>query len=198
MTILQRLIEQAKSPKGFVGSVMLHIMNVAHRGMNKWLMESGVIKDGDIVLDIGCGGGKMLQSLAKINHRGKIYGIDFSQQAVKDSIKANQADVKKGKIIVRQASVSNIPYPEAFFDTITAFQTHYFWPNLALDVKEVCRVLKKGGQFIIISEIYKINYHMEDYKTKTDIKQLFENIGFQKVDIKEDTKKGWLCIIGIK
>ncbi|MFY0520027.1 hypothetical protein ACOMCU_19700 [Lysinibacillus sp. UGB7] len=45
-------------------------MNVAHRGMNKWLIDSGVIKDGDMVLDIGCVGGETLQSLAKINHLG--------------------------------------------------------------------------------------------------------------------------------
>ncbi len=198
MTLLQRLIEQAKCPKGFVGSAMLHIMNVAHRGMNKWLIDSGVIKDGDMVLDIGCGGGKTLQLMAKINQSGKIYGIDFSQQAVKDSTKANQADVAKGKIIIRQASVSKMPYPEEFFDKITAFQTHYFWPNLAHDVKEVFRVLKNGGQFIIISDIYKINYHMSDYKNEIEIKQLLENIGFKTVDIKEDTKKDWLCIIGVK
>ncbi|WP_438941222.1 hypothetical protein [Lysinibacillus parviboronicapiens] len=50
MTLLQRLIDQAKNPKGFVGSAILQIMNVAHRGMNKWLIDSGTIKDGDIVL----------------------------------------------------------------------------------------------------------------------------------------------------
>ena len=136
---------------------MLRIMNAAHNDMNKCVIESGAIKDGDVVLDIGCGGGKAIQLLSKINQSGKIYGIDFSEQAVKDSTKANKGDAARGKVIVRQASVSNIPYPEAFFDKITAFQTHYFWPNLATDVNEVFRVLKKGGQFMIISEIYKIN-----------------------------------------
>ncbi|MFJ7737399.1 class I SAM-dependent methyltransferase [Lysinibacillus sp. NPDC097287] len=198
MSLLQRLIEQAKNPKGFVGSTMLRIMNAAHSGMTKWVIQSGAIKDGDVVLDIGCGGGKTIQSLSKINRAGKIYGIDFSKQAVKNSIKANKEDVAKGKVIVRKASVSSIPYPDQFFDKITAFQTHYFWPNLASDVKEVFRVLKQGGQFIIISEIYKINYHMKSYKTKIEIQQLFENIGFQTVNIIEDTKKGWLCITGIR
>lgn len=39
---------------------------------------------------------------------------------------------------------------------------------------------------------------MSDYKTKMEIKQLLENIGFKEADIKENTKKGWLCIIGVK
>ncbi|MFJ7733661.1 class I SAM-dependent methyltransferase [Lysinibacillus sp. NPDC097231] len=196
MTILQRLIQQAKKPKGFVGSLMLRIMNMAHSGMNKWLIKNGNVYDGDIVLDIGCGGGKTLQTLSKINPSGKIYGIDFSEQAVKDSIRTNKMDVANGKVIVTQASVSSIPYTDQFFDTITAFQTHYFWPDLGNDVKEVFRVLKRGGKFIIISELYKINYHMNAYKTKSEIKQLFESVGFQSIHMIEN--KGWLCITGTK
>lgn len=198
MTLLQRLIEQAKKPRGFVGSLMLRIMNKAHSGMNTWLIRQEVINDGDIVLDIGCGGGKTLQSLSKINRSGKIYGIDFSEQAVKDSIKTNEMDVANGKVIVTQASVSSIPYSDKFFDKITAFQTHYFWPDLANDVEEVFRVLKDDGKFIIISELYKINYHMIAYKTKPEIKQLLESVGFQTVTIQENTQKGWLCITGVK
>ncbi|MDM5233313.1 class I SAM-dependent methyltransferase [Lysinibacillus pakistanensis] len=198
MALLQRLIEQAKKPNGFVGSVMLRIMNVAHSGMNTWLIKHGDVYDGDIVLDIGCGGGKTLQTLSKMNPAGKIYGIDFSEQAVKDSIKTNKMDVANGKVIVKQASVSNIPYTDQFFDTITAFQTHYFWPDLANDVKEVFRVLKHGGKFIIMSELYKIHYHMKAYKTTSEIEQLFESVGFQKIQIIQNARKGCLCIIGMK
>lgn len=114
MTILQRLIEQAKRPRGLIGSVMLHIMNVAHSGINNWLIQSGAIQNGDVVLDIGCGGGRTIQALSKINRNGKIYGIDFSEQAIRNTMKVNQLDVASGKVTVKQASVSNIPYPEAF------------------------------------------------------------------------------------
>lgn len=51
MTILQKLIQQANQPSGLIGSVMLRIMNVAHRGMTNCLMDSGLMKDGDIVLE---------------------------------------------------------------------------------------------------------------------------------------------------
>ena len=68
-TLLQRLIEQAKQPRGFVGSLMLRIMNKAHSGMNTWLMKQEAVNDGDIVLDIGCGGGKTLQFLSKIESK---------------------------------------------------------------------------------------------------------------------------------
>lgn len=198
MSLLQRLIEQAKIPNGWIGSWMLRIMNIAHRGMNAWFIRQGAINDGDRVLDIGCGGGKTLQILSQLNPNGIIYGIDISSQAVKESIKMNEAQVKNGTVIVKEASVSSIPYEDQFFDAITAFQTHYFWPSLEQDVAEVWRVLKSGGKLIIIAELYKMNYHMAAYQTPAAMKELLERTGFQTVYVTEKSSKGWLCITAIK
>ncbi len=198
MSLLQTLIEQAKKPNGWIGSWMLRMMNIAHRGMYAWLIRQGAINDGDRVLDIGCGGGKILQILSNLNPNGIIYGIDISEQAVKESIKLNEARVASGKVMVKEASVTSIPFEDQFFDAITAFQTHYFWPSLEQDVKEVWRVLKNGGKFIIIAELYKMNYHMEAYQTPAAMKQLLERTGFQTVYVTEKSSKGWLSMTAIK
>lgn len=89
MNLLNRLIEQAKNPDRIVGSFMLRIMNTAHTVMNKWTLGNTKIGEDSIVLDVGCGGGKTIQLLSHINKNGRIYGIDYSEQAVKDSIRAN-------------------------------------------------------------------------------------------------------------
>ncbi|QED46280.1 class I SAM-dependent methyltransferase [Cytobacillus dafuensis] len=196
MNLLDRLIEQAKNPNGALGSFMLRIMNTAHSPMNKWALEQIKIRNEAVMLDIGCGGGKAIQLLSKRNPNGKIYGIDYSDQAVKDSIKANKLDVEKGKVDIRQASVTDIPFPEDVFDIITAFQTHYFWTDLEKGVKETFRVLKSEGCFLIIAEIYKINYHMKSYKTREEMEQLFKKAGFNTVKFYEN--KRWICIKGIK
>ena len=105
---------------------MLRIMNFAHRGMNAWFIRQGAINDGDRVLDIGCGGGKTLQILSKLNPNGIIYGIDFSAQAVKESIKLNEASVTSGSVIVKEASVSNIPYDDQFLMQLQPFKRIIF------------------------------------------------------------------------
>lgn len=198
MTVLERLIEQAKNPRGCVGSFMLNIMNTAHATMTEWALGKMKIREDAVILDIGCGGGKTIHTLSKMNKNGKLYGIDYSEQAVEDSIRVNKSDVEAGKVNIRQASVSDIPFPEGSFDIITAFQTHYFWPDLEGDVKEVFRVLKHGGYFMIVAELYKINYHMKSYKTKKEMEQLFKRVGFNTVQFQESTNKKWLCIIGSK
>ncbi|MGE7920810.1 class I SAM-dependent methyltransferase [Viridibacillus sp. NPDC093762] len=198
MNLLDQLIEQAKNPKGIIGSIMLRIMNSAHTSMNQWALEKVKVKESAVILDIGCGGGKTIQLLSKRNTFGKIVGIDYSEQAVKDSIRANKQDVEKGKVNILQGSVTDIPFPNNTFDIITAFQTHYFWPDLENGVKEAFRVLNKDGHFLIIAELYKINYHMKNFKTKEELEQLFIRTGFNSIKFYEQNNAKWLCVKGHK
>lgn len=41
------------------------------------------------------------------------------------------------------------------FDLVTAVETHFWWPNLQADMREIFRVLKAGGKLIVIAEVYK-------------------------------------------
>ena len=34
-------------------------------------------------------------------------------------------------------------------------ETHYYWPDLAANVREIRRVLKPGGRLVIIAELYR-------------------------------------------
>ena len=48
---------------------------------------------------------------------------------------------------MQQASVAELPFEAEQFDVATAFETVYFWPELAQNFREVYRVLKPGGTF---------------------------------------------------
>jgi ubiquinone/menaquinone biosynthesis C-methylase UbiE len=198
MSVLKQLIEQAKSPNGLIGSVMLKMMNNAHSGMNKWALKKVHYNENPVILDIGAGGGKTIHTLSKMVTNGRIIGIDYSSQAVKVAIKANKKDVETGKVNIHQASVSNMPFQQNTFDLITAFQTHYFWPDIENDIKEVFRVLKQSGKFMIIAEKFKIHYHMTSFKTKADMQESLINVGFKKVEFFEENNRGWICVLGVK
>lgn len=53
---------------------------------------------------------------------------------------------------MQQASVAELPFEAEQFDVVTAFETVYFWPELAQNFREVYRVLKPGGIFFICNE----------------------------------------------
>ena len=196
MGLINKLIGQGKQPSGFIGKVMLKIMNSSHKQMTEWGLSKIAIADNSVVLDIGCGGGKTLKLLDNLAKNGKIYGIDYSEESVKLSIEENKTPISNGKMIVKQANVSSIPFSDNFFDIITAFQTHYFWPDLKNDFKEINRVLKPNGQFLLVSELYKIEYHMKEYKNTESMEKLFLNSGFKNVDTFESNKN--ICFLGTK
>ena len=45
-----------------------------------------------------------------------------------------------------------LPFGNEAFDIITAFETIYFWPNINEAFKQVYRVLKGSGTFMICNE----------------------------------------------
>lgn len=196
MSILESLIEQSKNPNKRIGKIMLNIMNKAHMSRTKIALNKLSIKEGYILLDIGCGGGETIREMSKMNTNIRIIGVDYSETSVNLSIERNSKDVQSGKVEIVVGEVSKLPFEDKYFDIITAVQTHYYWPDLKNDVKEVYRVMNTNGKLLIAAEIYKINYHMEGYKTSDEMKELLQSLGFRKVTIEEDGK--WRYVIGEK
>lgn len=97
---------------------------------------------------------------------------------------------------MRQGDVVHMPYENNYFDAITAVQTHYHWPDLEQAVKEIFRVLKHGGQFLIVSELYKIKYHMKDYTSIPEMEELFKKVQFRYFEATDQHK--WTFMKGGK
>ena len=196
MGLFNYLIQQSKKPKGNIGKIMLNIMNNAHKNIFKFGIENLNIKENIKILDLGFGGGKLLKILSKKYKNIELFGIDFSEDALKTASKNNQKDIKNGKIKLLQSDIEQIPYPDYFFDIITAFQTHFYWNDLENKICEIYRVLKTEGQLLVVAEKYKINYHMKGYKTKNELEELLKETGFNKIEYNE-TKEN-MYIKGIK
>ena len=185
MGIMEYLINQSKEPKGYIGKFMLGSMNVAHKNIFNLGLENIRINDNSKLLDLGFGGGMALKMISKKHKNIKLFGIDFSEESIKTCMKKNKKDIMNGKIELIKGDIGKMPFSDDYFDIITAFQTHYHWDNLDKKLLEIFRVLSEKGQFIIVAEKYKINYHMEKYKTKEELKNIFAETGFEKIEYME-------------
>lgn len=186
-------------------------MNSRHSNVTDWGLAHISVEKQYTILDVGCGGGRTVSKLAAAATQGKVYGVDFSEESVAASKRSNARWIEVGRVEIRNGSVSQLPFPDGMFDVVTAVETHFWWPNLPSDLREILRVLKPGGELIIIAEIYKgANTTMarlaEKYVSKTGMtllsvdehRSVLANAGYSDVQIVEERDKGWICGVGRK
>lgn len=148
-------------------------------------------------------------ALTTIVLAGKVYGIDYSQTSVAAARKTNARSIEQGRVDIRLGSVSKLPFDANTLDVVTAFETHYYWPDLAADVKETLRVLKQGGRLVIVAETYRgrpmdwlyqpaMRLLRATYLSLAEHRQLLEAAGYTAVDVAEERFRGWVCVIGQK
>jgi ubiquinone/menaquinone biosynthesis C-methylase UbiE len=184
-------------------------MNSRHSKVTDWGLGHISIDKHYTILDVGCGGGGTLSKLAGCATQGLVYGIDYSEESVAASKRTNARWIDVGRVEVRYSSVSQLPFPDGTFDLVTAVETHFWWPDLLTDLREIFRVLKIGGKLIVIAEIYKgantpSAKLAQEYApnmtllTVDEHRELFVNAGYSDVRVIEEVHKGWICGIGGK
>ena len=211
LTTSSRRENQCKNPRGWVGRFLLWNMNSRHAKLTDWGLAHIRIEKYHTILDAGCGGGRTISKLAAAASEGKVYGVDFSEESVAVSKRTNAHWIKLDRVEVRHASVSRLPFPDGMFDLVTAVETHFWWPNLPADMREILRVLKAGGTLVLIAEIYKgantrVAKLAEKYALRAGLtllsveehQELLTGAGYSEVQVDAQADKGWICALGKK
>lgn len=203
--LVKKYIANVKKPENNVlGRAQLKSMNKRHNELALWGLSHIDFSISKTILDIGCGGGKNISNLLSLAPAAQVFGIDYSEASVKKSKKTNSNNILRGRAKVVQGEAENLPYPEDYFDVVTAFETIYFW-NVEKAFTEVFNVLKKSGQFLIVNEAQSmtgLEEHIDFigftvYTQKEIIKALSDS-GF--INIKSNTHQNgkWITVISEK
>ncbi|MEE0902087.1 MAG: class I SAM-dependent methyltransferase, partial [Methanobrevibacter sp.] len=141
-------ITQCMKPHGEEGVETIQNMNENHKEISEFAFEKVNVGENDKILDIGCGGGVNIEKFLKLTSEN-VDGLDYSEVSVAESIKRNQEAVDCGRCEVIKADVRNMPLEDESYDLASAFETIYFWPEIGETFKEVSRIIKPNGQFMI-------------------------------------------------
>ena len=201
------VLGQFRRPSGWLGRGIARSMNVSHGKMTDWGLQQVAVARDAAILDVGCGGGETVRKLAEMAPEGTVVGVDFSAASVAVSRKTNAAQIAAGRVRIEEGSVAALPFGDATFDVVTAVETHYYWPDLPANVREIRRVVKPGGTFALIAEAYRggplgllygLVMPLMRAKLLTDEqhRDLLAKAGFVEVATHHRKGTNWICATG--
>ncbi len=120
---------------------MIFESSIPHKLAVKYSLEALAPKQGDEILDIGCGIGNLCRILSEKG--SNVFGIDIDQDALREA--------KKVKGTFSKSSITNLRFKANFFDKINATCILEHIPPSEIDksLEEIHRVSKNNATVII-------------------------------------------------
>lgn len=209
MSDVKKTLNQCRKPQGEEGKEIVERMNKNHYEVTGWGLQMLTLEDDSQVIDLGCGGGKTVQRLAIHTPKGKVFGLDYSEDCVEWANELNQPEVEEGRVVIIRGEVENTPFEMEQFDVATAVETVYFWEDRVRAFQEVYRILKPEGQFLIVNEAFPDEKHREknkvyqeqggmDLPSPEELRHWLKKAGFREVTVELEEEKNWIRVLGIK
>ena len=135
---------------------------------------SSFIRDGQNILDWGCGNGRMIFCLK--DKKVKYFGIDQSSELLKIARKNFASEIKSGKVRFFCTASKNKIFKPNFFDIVFIIAALFHLPSeksrLAL-LQKIYKELKVGGKLIIT--VWNLASDWAKIKAKKDWQKIGDN-----------------------
>lgn len=99
------------------------------------------------VLDLGCGAGHVSFTVAPEVARVTAYDLSAAMLTVVENAAAERG---LSNVVTRQGQAESLPFDDASFDAVLSRYSAHHWQNVGLGMHEINRVLKPGGQAVIM------------------------------------------------
>ena len=124
------------------------------------------VRDGDRVLDAGCGVGGPALAIARANERVRIHGVTIS--AVQADL-GGQLVTRAGlddRVAIVQADYHHLPFPDDYFDVVVFFESCGYSPDRAALFTEAARVVRRGGH-VYVKDVFARTGPLTDDEART-------------------------------
>jgi SAM-dependent methyltransferase len=161
-------------------------------------VEFAGIKEGDTVVDLGSGAGNdVFIARAIVGDKGKVIGLDFTEEMI---AKANKNNQKLGykNVEFRLGEIEEMPIDSSTVDVVVSNCVLNLVPDKKKAFAEIYRILKPGRHFCVSDIVIQgelpanLKKSAEMYAgcvagavQKDEYLRIIENAGFKNVEIKK-------------
>jgi len=126
-------------------------MERGHRPVGEQAIARMRISPDARVLDVGCGSGWATRMLAEYAFNGRVAGIDISDEMIRVARESSQSQTN---VDFETASAEQLPFSDHEFTHPFSMESLYYYRNIPKALKEIHRVLKPGGLFVAVVDLY--------------------------------------------
>ncbi len=102
----------------------------------------------DLLLEVGCGGGKLLQEA--LNSGCRAAAVDHSVDMVRLAREVNAEAIAQDRLEIRLAEAEHLPFPDGMFTCAAMTGVFGFLPDPVAALREIWRVLAPGGRLVVL------------------------------------------------
>lgn len=104
------------------------------------------IREGDVVVDLGCGGGlDVFLAARKVGPQGRVIGIDMTPEML-ERARANADKLGLANVSFHHAEIESLPLADASVDCVLSNCVLNLVPDKPAAFREILRILKPGGR----------------------------------------------------
>ncbi|AFY37586.1 Methyltransferase type 11 [[Leptolyngbya] sp. PCC 7376] len=181
------LAKQLGHPSGWFGQMILRLLNRSNETMNRLTFQQLTLAKNQHVLEIGFGGGELIQRCLISDYWPEISAVDPAITAISFAEKRFRNELDSGRLQISQASGENLPFSDEFFDRIATVNTLYFWSEPKQVLASCYRVLKPAGKLVItynnktfLEKTGATNYGFQAY-APDEVQVMLKVAGFQDI-----------------
>jgi SAM-dependent methyltransferase len=123
-------------------------MTFANAKPNTLAVAALSMREGESLLELGCGPGCALQGLLRLPHLARVIGLDWSEVMLAHASSRNRLALEAGRLALVRGDFARLPFIAEIADAILAVNVVYFMHNSAA-VREARRVLRPGGRLVL-------------------------------------------------
>jgi SAM-dependent methyltransferase len=145
--------DEFSAPTGNEGSYWAAHADDFDRGIAAYhrpFLEAAGIRDGDRVLDIGCGTGQTTRDAARAAKSGSVLGVDLSSQML-EYARRRAVEERVGNIVFEQADAQVHPFEAGTFDVAISRTGAMFFGDPVAAFANISRALRPGGRLALLT-----------------------------------------------